>query len=33
MGFPETSIRNYHSTLCNISEEHRSPMTIWWCGP
>ena len=26
-------VRNYYSTLCNISEEHGSYMMIWWCRP
>jgi len=30
IGSPEMSVRNYHSTLCNISEEWISHM-IWWC--
>jgi len=25
------NVRNYHSTLHNISDECRSHMTIWWC--
>ena len=28
----ETSVQNYHSALCNISEECR-PHMIWWCRP
>jgi hypothetical protein len=27
----ETAARIYHSTLCNISEEWRSHLTIWHC--
>jgi len=32
IGFPEMSVQNYHSTLPNISLEHR-PHVIWWCRP
>jgi len=35
-GCPEMSARNFRSTLCNISEEWKSQMTIWqsrkWFG-
>jgi hypothetical protein len=33
IGRPETSVRNYHSTLHNIPEEWRTHMMIWWCRP
>jgi len=33
IGCPKTSVQNYHSTLCNISDEQRSHMTIWQCRP
>ena len=33
IGCPKTVIENYHSTLCNISEEHRYRMMIWRCRP
>jgi len=29
-GSPETSVKNYHSTLHDISEE-RIPHMFWWC--
>jgi len=29
---PETSVKNYHSALCYISEEFRSRV-VWWCRP
>jgi len=29
----ETSVRNHHSALYNISEEHRLYMTNWRCRP
>jgi len=29
IGCPKTLIENYHSTLRNISEEHRYRMVIW----
>jgi len=32
-GCPETSVRNYHPMLQNISEEQRSHMMIGWCRP
>jgi hypothetical protein len=32
IGCPKMSVQNYHSTLCSISEEHRSHM-IWRCRP
>lgn len=31
IGCPKMSGRNYYSTLRNISEEHRSRVTIWQC--
>jgi hypothetical protein len=33
IGCPETLVRNYHSTVCSISEECRSHwwLMIWWC--
>jgi len=30
---PKMLVKYYHSMLCSISEECRSLMTIWWCGP
>ena len=33
IGCLETTVRNYHSMLYNISEERRSHMTVWWCRP
>jgi len=33
IGCPETSIRNYSSVLCNISDECRSHLMIWLCRP
>jgi len=33
LGRFKTSVRNYHPTLRNISEEGRSHMTIWQCSP
>jgi len=33
IGCPETSVRNYHSALCNISEEQRPHITICRCRP
>jgi len=32
IGCPKTLVKNYHSTLRNISEELRSHM-IWWYRP
>jgi hypothetical protein len=29
VGYPEMLVRNYHSVLHNISEEHGSHMMIW----
>jgi len=30
---PATMVRNYHSTMHNVSEERRSHKTIWWRRP
>jgi hypothetical protein len=30
---PATSVKNYHSALCNVPEQSTSHMTIWWCRP
>jgi len=32
MGCPKTSVRKFHSLLCNIPEERRPHMMIWRAG-
>jgi len=33
IGCPETLVRNCRSMLCNIAEDWRFHMIIWWCRP